>query len=133
MANLPNDWISLVMLVFTLGLKHGMDADHLTTIDGLTRFNIRDNKNIARFCGFFFSLGHGAVVMMVALIIGTFATHWEVPQIVEDLGAWISIGFLTFLGLINLRAVINTPRHEMVRPIGLKGRFFGRLQQTGNP
>ena len=29
----------LVALAFVLGLKHGMDADHLATIDGLTRCN----------------------------------------------------------------------------------------------
>jgi hypothetical protein len=34
---LPNDWIALLTLVFILGAKHGLDADHLATIDGLTR------------------------------------------------------------------------------------------------
>ncbi|MFL6604692.1 MAG: hypothetical protein ACJ8R9_25615 [Steroidobacteraceae bacterium] len=27
-------------MVFALGLRHGLDADHLATIDGLTRFDL---------------------------------------------------------------------------------------------
>ena len=38
---LPNEWIALLALVFVLGAKHGLDADHLATIDGLTRHNLR--------------------------------------------------------------------------------------------
>src|SRR6185369_2632513 len=39
METLPTHWLSLVAVVFMLGLKHGLDADHLAAIDGLTRFN----------------------------------------------------------------------------------------------
>ena len=39
MDSLPSDLLALSTLVFTLGLRHGLDADHLVTIDGLTRFN----------------------------------------------------------------------------------------------
>ena len=37
----PPTGLSLCALVFVLGMKHGFDADHLATIDGLTRFNSR--------------------------------------------------------------------------------------------
>ena len=37
----PADWLSLLLLTFVLGMKHGFDADHLATIDGLTRHNVR--------------------------------------------------------------------------------------------
>ena len=58
----------LVTLAFVLGMKHGMDADHLATIDGLTRFNATaGRKKLARLCGFLFSLGHGIVVCIVAV------------------------------------------------------------------
>jgi hypothetical protein len=43
MPALPDDGFALVLLVFVLGVKHGFDADHLATIDGLTRFNARRN------------------------------------------------------------------------------------------
>lgn len=49
MTALPTDSLALVLLVFVLGLKHGFDADHLATIDGLTRYNARTNPGLARF------------------------------------------------------------------------------------
>ena len=39
METLPTDWLSLLILTFVLGMKHGFDADHLAIIDGLTRYN----------------------------------------------------------------------------------------------
>ena len=48
MESLPQDLYALCLLVFVLGLKHGLDADHLATIDGLTRFNARANPRLAR-------------------------------------------------------------------------------------
>jgi high-affinity nickel-transport protein len=133
MATLPNDWLALMFLVFVLGLKHGLDADHLATIDGLTRFNARGNPRLARWCGFLFSLGHGAVVIAIALAVGAASERWSVPAWMEDLGAWISITFLALLGAMNLVAVLAAQPGQVVQPVGLKGRFLGRLQRTGNP
>ena len=39
METISGSIFPLVALAFVLGMKHGMDADHLATIDGLTRFN----------------------------------------------------------------------------------------------
>lgn len=129
---LPDSWPALVALALVLGVRHGMDADHLATIDGLTRYNA-ERPRLARWCGTFFSLGHGAVVIGVAVLVGA-ATHaWVVPPWLETFGAWISIGFLTGLGLVNLRAVLAAKPDEMVRPLGLKAGVFGRLQRTRNP
>ena len=133
MATFPNDWLALMFLVFTLGVKHGLDADHLATIDGLTRFNAQRNPRLARWCGFLFSFGHGAVVMAVALSVGALTSRWAVPAWMEDLGAWVSIAFLTLLGVLNLIAVLAAQPGQVVQPVGLKGRFLGRLQRTGNP
>ena len=133
METLPNDWLALMFLVFVLGVKHGLDADHLATIDGLTRFNSRGNPRLSRWCGFLFSLGHGAVVITIALAVGAATEGWSVPEWMEDLGAWISITFLALLGALNLVAVFAAQPGEVVQPVGLKGRFLGRLQRTGNP
>ncbi len=133
METLPNDWLALLALVFSLGLKHGLDADHLVAIDGLTRHNAAERPGIARWCGTLFSLGHGAVVVAVALAVGAAAMTWKVPPWVADLGAWISILFLLGLGLLNLRAVLAAAPHEVVRPVGLKSGLLGRLQRARHP
>lgn len=131
--NLPNDWTALLALVFILGARHGLDADHLATIDGLTRFNLRLSPARARWCGSLFSLGHGAIVMLIALGVGLVSATWQVPEWMEDLGTWISIGFLTLLGILNLRAVLIAPAGDMVASVGIKAGLLRRLQATSHP
>lgn len=133
MEQLPQDGLALTLLVLTLGIKHGFDADHLATIDGMTRFNHRANPNLARYCGVLFSLGHGSVVVGVATAAHWVAKSWTAPEWLEGFGAFTSIFFLSLLGLLNLIAVIRTPADETVRPAGVKGRFLGKLQHAGKP
>jgi high-affinity nickel-transport protein len=71
MDSLPATWTALCALAFALGAKHGFDADHLATIDGITRYNTRENSALARLAGGPFSLGHGVVVLLVALVAGS--------------------------------------------------------------
>lgn len=131
--DLPNEWIALLALVFMLGAKHGLDADHLAAIDGLTRYNLGRAPGRARWCGSLFSTGHGAVVMLIALAVGLASEQWQVPQWMDDVGTWISIGFLTLLGALNLRAVLVTPPGDMVATIGIKAGLLRRLQATSHP
>lgn len=133
MDALPHDLLALSLLVFVLGIKHGFDADHLATIDGLTRFNAGANPRIARYCGVLFSLGHGAVVIAIALGVSTLARQWQTPEWLSSFGAWVSIGFLAALGLLNIHAVLKADPAEVVRPVGLKGRFLGRLARAAHP
>ena len=133
MHELPTEWAALAALVFLLGLKHGFDADHLATIDGLTRFNARARRSWARYCGALFSLGHGLVVIAIALGVGLARARWDAPAWLEASGVWISLFFLIALGVLNLRAVLVTPPHEIVAPVGLKGRVLGRLNRAGHP
>jgi high-affinity nickel-transport protein len=127
------DWISLLILTFVLGMKHGFDADHLATIDGLTRFNARLRPGLARYCGTLFSLGHGAVVLAIALGVAGIASQWEVPEWFGILGAVISITFLIALGSLNLVAVLRAGPDEVVQPVGLKGRLLGNLRHVSHP
>jgi high-affinity nickel-transport protein len=129
----PADWLSLLLLTFVLGMKHGFDADHLATIDGLTRHNSRVRPALARYCGTLFSLGHGAVVMAIALGVSAAAGHWAVPQWFGTLGALISIGFLAALGMLNLAAVLRAGPDQVVQPVGVKGRLLGSLRHVSNP
>jgi len=129
----PTDWSSMLLLTFVLGMKHGFDADHLATIDGLTRYNLGTNPRLARFCGTLFSLGHGGVVLLIALSVSALAEQWKVPEWFDLLGALISVVFLAALGCLNLYAVLRAKPHEMVLLVGLKGRFWGGLRHVSNP
>lgn len=133
MEALPQDTFLLTALVFALGLKHGFDADHLSTIDGLIRYNSRANPRWARYCGVLFSLGHGGVVIAVAAVASLMARSWAVPGWMEGFGTLISVFFLALLGLANLSAVLLTPPGQRVRVVGVKGRWLGSLRRAGRP
>lgn len=130
---LPADGIGLALLVFALGVKHGLDPDHLATIDGLTRFNAQSRPRLARWSGCLFSFGHGVVVTLVAGVVALFMSDAQVPGWLERVGTAISIVFLAALGWANLRAVARTPAGLPVRAIGFKGRWLGKLCETSHP
>jgi high-affinity nickel-transport protein len=133
MHSLPAHWLPLVAVVFLLGVKHGLDADHLAAIDGLARFNASRRPRLARWSGLLFSLGHGAVVTAVAAGVATLAAGWSVPPWLEAAGAGISIGFLALLGVANLAAALRAPAGEVVLPVGLRSRLFARLARVEHP
>jgi high-affinity nickel-transport protein len=130
---MPHDLAGLALMVFLLGLRHGMDPDHLATIDGLARHNGQVRPRLARWSGCLFSLGHGAVVTLVAVFVAATLHEGTAPQWLEHLGAWTSIVFLFGLGLLNIAAVFRTPADRVVRLTGFKGRWLGRLAGTGHP
>jgi nickel/cobalt transporter (NiCoT) family protein len=133
MESLPTHWLSLIAVVFLLGLKHGLDPDHLAAIDGLTRFNAANRPRLSRWSGLLFSAGHGVVVTAIAVAVATVAAEWRAPSWLEDTGTWISIAFLALLGFANLVAVLRTPRGEVVRPAGMRSRLFARLVRAEHP
>jgi high-affinity nickel-transport protein len=130
---LPADWTSLAAIVLLFGVKHGFDADHLATIDGLTRVTRRAGSAFAPYCGVLFSLGHGAVVVAIAAFVGAASERWQAPAWLEATGAWISIAVLTVLGVLNICAVFSAAAHEVVAPMGIKGRLLGRWAQPHSP
>lgn len=118
----------LAALVFALGLRHGFDPDHLVAIDGLTR------TSQSRWCGLFFSLGHGVAVTLIGVAVAIAATEWQAPSWLEQTGAVISIGALLVLGVLNLVAVLRTPAGSRVALIGLRGRWLTeRLRGSSHP
>ena len=130
---LPGHWLALLGVVFALGLKHGLDPDHLAAIDGLTRFNAVRRPKLSRWSGLLFSAGHGVVVTLVAIAVATVAREWKVPAWLEDTGTWISIAFLALLGVVNLVAAWRAPGGAMVQPVGLRSRVFERLTHAEHP
>ena len=120
--------MGMVALVFALGLRHGFDPDHLVAIDGMTR------STQSRWCGLFFSLGHGVVVTLIGVAVALAATEWHAPAWLEQTGALISIGVLLVLGMANLLALLRTPAGRPVALIGLRARWVSeRLARANHP
>ena len=123
----------LILLVFALGAKHGMDPDHIATIDGLARFNAAHQPRLARWSGCLFSLGHGFVVTLVAALVASLSGGFAVPAWLEPIGAGISIVFLAALGIGNIAAVWRTPHDKVVCIMGLRTRWLHRFARTDHP
>lgn len=122
----PDRLMALGLAVLLLGMKHGFDADHLATIDGMARFNAQANPRLARACGAWFSLGHGAVLTAAALGASALAGYWSAPGWLELAGAWVSIAFLLLLGLMNMQALLRSAPGQARLAVSLKARLLGR-------
>ncbi len=134
MLDIPAGWGALCILVVVLGLKHGLDADHLACIDGLTRYNQRSGRPLARYCGALFSLGHSSVVLSIAVSVALARQQWQAPPVwLQTAGEWASIVCLIVLGILNLRAVLGSAAGELVAPVGIKGQILGQLFQASGP
>lgn len=59
--------LGTALLAYSFGLRHAVDADHIAAIDNVTRKLMQEGKRPVA-VGFFFSLGHSAVV--VAMSVG---------------------------------------------------------------
>ena len=120
--------IGMAALVFLLGLRHGFDPDHLVAIDGMTR------STRSRWCGLFFSLGHGAAVTLIGVAVAIAATEWQAPGWLEHTGAMISMSVLLALGIANCVALVRTPAEGRVALIGLRSRWLTeRLAGASHP
>jgi nickel/cobalt transporter (NiCoT) family protein len=99
-------FIGLGILAYTLGLRHGVDADHICAIDNTTRKLLQQGQKPYT-VGTWFSLGHSTIVMgmLVSLvvaarfIISSYPTFASVGAVV---GTAISGGFLYIIAFINL-------------------------------
>lgn len=120
-------------MILVLGMKHGLDADHLATIDGLTRFNARIKPRLASICGALFSIGHGSMVIAISLAICALADTWQVPEWLANSGLVISVFFLLGLGVVNLRAVLMAKPYEIVRTVGFKSGWLAGIAETSQP
>ncbi|MGJ7506339.1 nickel transporter [Variovorax sp. GT1P44] len=130
---LPADLLGVALVVLLLGIRHGFDADHIAAIDGMTCHNDKVRPVLARYCGALFSLGHGLVVVAVALGVSLLADAWHPPAWLELTGSGISIAVLLLLGGINIAAVFHAPEGEVVRLRGWRSSAFDGLLRIGHP
>src|SRR5271155_118397 len=65
--------LGTAMLAYTFGLRHAFDADHIAAIDNVTRKLMQEGKRPVA-VGFFFSLGHSTIVVLLSIAIAITAT-----------------------------------------------------------
>ncbi|KAJ7600685.1 NicO-domain-containing protein [Mycena floridula] len=96
--------LGLALLSWTLGLRHALDADHISAIDNATRALIAEGQ-MAVTCGLFFSLGHSTIVIVVNVAIAISTEVYNKIGGVGSAGAIVgpavSGTFLFVVGLAN--------------------------------
>jgi high-affinity nickel-transport protein len=98
--------IGTAVLAYSLGLRHALDADHIAAIDNVTRKLMQEGKRPVT-VGFFFALGHSAVVLLASVAIALaanslteqFAAYREVGGVI---GTSASALFLFVIATANL-------------------------------
>src|SRR5579859_1763673 len=60
--------LGVALLAYTFGLRHSVDADHISAIDNVTR-KLMQEKQQPIAVGFFFSLGHSTIVIALSIVI----------------------------------------------------------------
>ncbi len=78
------------VLAYTFGLRHAIDADHIAAIDNVTRKLMQEGKRPVA-VGFFFSLGHSAVVIAMSVSVAFAAAAVQSrSESFKDIGGVIS-------------------------------------------
>jgi high-affinity nickel-transport protein len=139
--------LGTALLAYTFGLRHAVDADHISAIDNVTRKLMQERKQPVA-VGLFFSLGHSTVVvaLSIAIAIAAVVVRHTLPALQSLgglIGTSISATFLLAIATINALVLAGIFRafraasrgeaycdrgvDEMLDQRGLIGRFFRPL------
>ncbi|KAL2368212.1 hypothetical protein RJ035_002274 [Blastomyces gilchristii] len=97
--------ISTAVLSYTLGLRHALDADHISAIDLMTRRLLATGQQAVT-VGTYFSLGHSTIVIITSIVVAATAAAVSskfdsYSRIGGIIGSSVSSAFLILLGIMN--------------------------------
>ncbi len=139
--------LGLAVVAYLLGLRHSVDADHISAIDNVTRKLMQENKKPVA-VGFFFSLGHSTIVVGLTVAIAVAAVFIKnvIPTLQSAgglIGTSVSALFLLLIAVINMIVLVDIFKtfrevkrggmyndqtlDETLNQRGLMGRFFRPL------
>lgn len=119
-------------LMFVLGLRHGLDPDHIACIDALTWRALSIEQRHAPWIGTLFAIGHGLLVTVIAVVVSQVAHAMTVPALVVHVLDWVPTALLLLVGTINLRMLLRAP--ASFQPTGWKLRLIpARLRHDSSP
>jgi len=101
----------LGIIAYVLGLRHGVDADHIAAIDNTTRKLFQEGKRPFT-VGMWFSLGHSTIVvaLIVGLVVATRSVAASIPALQSAgaiIGTAVSGSFLWVIGFLNVIVVVG--------------------------
>jgi high-affinity nickel-transport protein len=110
--------LGTAVLAYSLGLRHGLDPDHIAAIDNVTRRFMQEGKRPVA-VGFFFALGHSAVVVVASVGIAfaanafnnRFAGLRDIGGIVGTSASALFLFAIAAANIVVLRGVYRAFRH----------------------
>jgi len=110
-------------LVFLLGLRHGLDPDHIAVVDNLTFRAHEVRPGLAPWVGTWFALGHSISVAVVAVGVSMLSDLVAFPEWIGSAFDVLVILLLLLVGFLNLRALL---RPEGYQPVGWRSGLVPR-------
>jgi high-affinity nickel-transport protein len=110
--------LPLAVTAYGFGLRHAVDADHISAIDNVTRKLMQEKKKPVG-VGFFFSLGHSTVVFLLAAAVaagsalvtrGLSNENSGLKQIGSLIGTSVSALFLFTIAIMNIVILVEIVR-----------------------
>ncbi len=107
--------IGTALLAYTFGLRHAVDADHIAAIDNVTRKLMQQGQRPVG-VGFFFSLGHSAVVVLLSISVAfaasaltsRFDSMKAVGGVISTSASALFLFAIAFLNILVLISVYRT-------------------------
>jgi high-affinity nickel-transport protein len=131
MTNLLAAPLSALGLIFLLGLRHGLDPDHIAVIDNLTFRAAVERPRTAPWMGFLFAVGHSLSVAAIAIGVSMAAGLFRLPVWLTTVVDWAVIVLLIVVGGLNLRALTRDGPYS---PKGWRQGFAPKaLRDTCHP
>jgi high-affinity nickel-transport protein len=124
--------LSGLVLMFVLGLRHGLDPDHIACIDGLTWRALNHQHEHAAWIGTLFAIGHGLLVTAIAMGVSQLTRSINVPDPVVLVFGWVPTALLLLVGTLNLRLLLRAS--TSFQPTGWKLKLIPtRLRNHSSP
>ncbi|KAI5362176.1 putative nickel/cobalt transporter, high-affinity [Septoria linicola] len=123
--------ISTAVLSYTLGLRHALDADHISAIDLMTRRLVASGQKPVT-VGTYFSLGHSTIVIVTSIVVAASSAAIQkrfdgFSTIGSIIGSSVSAAFLIILGAMNcwiLYKLYQQLQRAIASPIGHESLDF---------
>ncbi len=140
--------VSGFTLMLGLGLRHGLDPDHIALIDSMALRAAERRPAMTPWVGTWFALGHGLVVTLIAVGVAMLAGQIHLPERWLMVTDWLPVLLLLLVGISNLRAlragqrlpasaslrlaVLPRPLRSVYSPLGilLVGAIFAAIFDT---
>src|SRR5260370_26851329 len=97
--------LGIALMIYGLGLRHAVDADHIAAIDNVTRKLMQEKKRPVA-VRFFFAMGHSTIIAIVTAAVAATMTMLGRFQNLQVVGGVVSVSvsvlFLLAIAAMNI-------------------------------